>query len=91
MNLRNPKIEVIGGRILRIDDCRLWAEIYYLDSPTDYRECIMGSGQNKRSTPEEQELVIPHDGTLSSWTRARKIICRFLATLALKIAQKLDS
>jgi hypothetical protein len=23
-----------------IRDCHVWAEIYYLDSPTDYRECL---------------------------------------------------
>lgn len=25
---------------LHIQDCRVWAEIYYLDSPTDYREYL---------------------------------------------------
>ncbi len=23
-----------------VSDCRIWAEIQYLDSPTDYRECL---------------------------------------------------
>jgi hypothetical protein len=25
---------------LHVQDCRIWAEISYLDSPTDYRECL---------------------------------------------------
>ena len=29
-----------GGSEVHIKDCYLWAEIQYLDSPTDYRECI---------------------------------------------------
>jgi len=28
----------IGWESIRIGDCYVWAEIYYLDSPTDYRE-----------------------------------------------------
>jgi hypothetical protein len=30
----------IGGAPVHIQDCYLWAEIYYLDSPTDYCESI---------------------------------------------------
>ena len=25
---------------MRVADCYIWSEIYYLDSPTDYRECL---------------------------------------------------
>jgi hypothetical protein len=32
--------EGIGGETVRISDCHVWAEIYYLDSPTDYREYL---------------------------------------------------
>ena len=37
-----PRIqrEQIGGTSVRIADCYIWAQIYYMDSPTDYRECI---------------------------------------------------
>ena len=28
------------GEIFNVGDCYVWAEIYYLDSPTDYREYI---------------------------------------------------
>jgi hypothetical protein len=30
----------IGGFSMRVPDCYIWSEIYYLDSPTDYRECL---------------------------------------------------
>jgi len=30
----------IGGRPMRVTDCYIWSEIYYLDSPTDYREYL---------------------------------------------------
>jgi hypothetical protein len=29
-----------GGVCVHIADCYVWAEIYYLDSPTDYREYL---------------------------------------------------
>ena len=30
----------IGGQTIHVGDCHVWAGIYYLDSPTDYREYI---------------------------------------------------
>jgi len=27
---------------VHVKDCQIWAEIRYLDSPTDYRECLPG-------------------------------------------------
>ena len=30
----------IGGQSIHIGDCQVWAAIYYLDSPTDYREFL---------------------------------------------------
>jgi hypothetical protein len=30
----------IGGEPVHIRDCYVWAEIYYLDSKTDYREYL---------------------------------------------------
>jgi len=32
--------EHIGGTAAHVGDCFVWAEIYYLDSPTDYREYL---------------------------------------------------
>ena len=30
----------IGGEGIHVRDCYVWAEIYYLDSPSDYREYL---------------------------------------------------
>jgi hypothetical protein len=32
--------EQVGGTAAHVGDCLVWAEIYYLDSPTDYREYL---------------------------------------------------
>jgi hypothetical protein len=47
---RNAKVDIfmrqiiqqerIGGTAAHVADCLVWAEIYYLDSPTDYREYL---------------------------------------------------
>jgi len=35
----------VAGTSFHVRDCYVWAEIYYLDSPTDYREYLArGSG-----------------------------------------------
>lgn len=30
----------IGGEGLHVRDCYVWTEIFYLDFPSDYRECL---------------------------------------------------
>jgi hypothetical protein len=37
-NLANH--ECIGGQEVHIGDCQVWAGIFYLDSPTNYREYL---------------------------------------------------
>lgn len=32
--------EEIGGTAFHVGDCYVWSAIYYLDSPTDYREYL---------------------------------------------------
>jgi hypothetical protein len=32
--------ERIGGQAVHVGDCHVWAEIFYLDSPTNYREYL---------------------------------------------------
>jgi hypothetical protein len=34
----------IGGDDFHVGDCHVWSAIYYLDSPTDYRECLPQPG-----------------------------------------------
>jgi hypothetical protein len=49
----------IGGTSYHIGDCHVWAEIHYLDSPTDYREYL--SAKNLGSP---HELVMLDDTVL---------------------------
>jgi len=49
-----PHGERIGGTVAHIGDCYVWAEIYYLDSPTDYRELL----------PNDKRLPPPPGGGL---------------------------
>jgi hypothetical protein len=44
----------VGGEPFHIRDCYVWAEIYYLDSRTDYREYLP---ERPRALPE-CELVM---------------------------------
>ncbi len=40
----NPIRQTLGtGLTFTVSDCRVWAEIHYLDSPTDYREYLLRS------------------------------------------------
>lgn len=44
---------------LTLSDCRIWAEINYLDSPTCYRECLPWNPLNLASA--RQSLVLLDD------------------------------
>ena len=35
-----PYPRKIGGKFAHVGDCYVWAEIYYLDSLTDYRDFL---------------------------------------------------
>jgi len=45
----------IGGEPVHIRDCYVWAEIYYLDSMTDYREFIP---ERSYSLPESELVML---------------------------------
>jgi hypothetical protein len=40
----------VENKAVHIQDCRIWAEIYYLDSPTDYREYLVHGGMELRES-----------------------------------------
>jgi hypothetical protein len=46
----------IGGEATHVRDCYVWTEIHYLDSPSDYRECLP---QDRYSNPDEGLAVLP--------------------------------
>jgi len=39
-----------GGTAVHVRDCRVWAEINYLDSPTDYREYLPAKSRRREET-----------------------------------------
>jgi hypothetical protein len=60
----------IGGNGSHAGDCYVWAEINYLDSPTDYREFLPSSAPSPM--PPIGELVMLDDGatfprTILTW------------------------
>lgn len=38
-----------SGAPSHVGDCYIWVEIYYLDSATDYRECLVPKPRNPQS------------------------------------------
>ena len=59
-----------GG--IRIGDCYVWAEIYYLDSPTDYREYL--PQHCARHFPVAGDLVMLDSSVFSRASRARHLL-----------------
>jgi hypothetical protein len=45
----------IGGEPVHIRDCYVWAEIYYLDSKTDYREYLP---EGPHSLPDNELVML---------------------------------
>jgi hypothetical protein len=48
----------IGGESVRVGDCWVWAEIKYLDSPTDYREFLPQSAVRWRHTSGDDLVML---------------------------------
>jgi hypothetical protein len=46
-----------GGATAHVGDCYVWAEIYYLDSPTNYRECLPG-GRPSSMNPGNELIML---------------------------------
>ena len=55
-----PNQDQIGGTSVHVADCYIWATIHYLDSCTDYRECLPKKTRNAPS-PEDDKLVMLDD------------------------------
>ena len=49
----------VENKAVHIQDCRIWAEIYYLDSPTDYREYLAPGSMQLRES--RSDLVMLED------------------------------
>jgi hypothetical protein len=48
----------IGGGTFRVSDCYIWAEINYLDSPTNYREYLPQSCRESRRPADEEWVML---------------------------------
>lgn len=82
MVMPNPGKQ-LGGEAFHVRDCYVWAEIQYLDSPTDYRE-YLPQRTTFSSGRTDFELVIT-DPTLTNWTASLLcfLVCGVIVCLAL--------
>jgi hypothetical protein len=71
MDARRPE-EQIGGTPIRVPDCYIWAAIYYLDSPSNYREYLPYCRQRIAIPPGD--LVMLGDKPPSPWITGIKIM-----------------
>jgi hypothetical protein len=70
----------MGGEGVHIGDCYVWAEIYYLDSPTDYREYLpQNHAQGPRSVPLDGWVLL--ESSESSLGRGAKILSGLMVFL----------
>jgi hypothetical protein len=69
----------IGCEAIHVGDCYVWAEIYSLDSRTDYREYI--SNDVSQPTTETGTEFITLDNAWFSWRAVAKSLAAFLTTL----------
>jgi hypothetical protein len=75
--------ERYGGHEFHVADCYVWAEISYLDSPTDYREYLP---QKVRGPRKMQQMVLLDDqATPSFFVRLGKLFLYCSMTLALPV------
>jgi hypothetical protein len=61
-----------GGQEFHVADCQVWAEIHYLDSPTNYREYLPCNAQRSRSLSPLDCIVllddVQHHSSVGSFT-----------------------
>jgi len=74
----------IGGETIRVGDCYIWAEIYDLDSPTDYRE-YLPNHVSPPSTGTGEDFITLDNAEPLPWTALGRVLTaaarmiRFLA------------
>jgi hypothetical protein len=59
-----------GGVPFHVGECYIWAAISYLDSPTDYRECLAQDSAQLRSRASDLIMLdsLQHRPVIPSWT-----------------------
>ena len=68
----------IGGNTFHVGDCRIWAEIYYLDSPTNYREYLQKPSPLR--TVDELQMLDDMSSPVSA-LKARSLIRNLLTPI----------
>ena len=63
----------LGGGTTHVGDSYVWAEIYYLDSPTDYREYIPNPIV-KLCRAAGVEFITLDNARLAPWRRVSKVL-----------------
>jgi hypothetical protein len=74
------KAKDVAGQCFYVRDCYVWAEIFYLDSPTDYREYL---SQNKKKPVAGESSIMLDD---ASTTIVRKPLISFPVAVLLCFA-----
>lgn len=75
-----PGKQQIGGSAVHVGDCYIWAAISYLDSSTDYRECL--PHRRRRPAPSDDELVMLDEKDHLPWVRLSAVaIFAFLTSI----------
>lgn len=64
----------------RTGDCYIWSEIHYLDSATDYRECLPGG--RLKSNPEVVDDLVMLDSSAVCWPGVVGILLGAVAGIA---------
>jgi len=77
-NQRKPADE----KPVRTCDCYIWSEISYLDSPTDYRECLAQSSFHPQVTSADLVML----DSSSSWPNFRSLSAWTISALLLLLA-----
>lgn len=64
-----------NGREFHVSDCYVWAEIYYLDSATDYKECL-SRNVNHPPALKDDGLVLLDSGMSTDATQRMRSVTR---------------
>jgi hypothetical protein len=64
----------MGGESVHISDCYVWAEIYYLNSTTDYREYLPQNGADGPRTAPLDDWVLLESSERSPGRGAKPLL-----------------
>jgi hypothetical protein len=69
----------IGGEAVHVGDCFIWAQIHYLDSPTDYREYIVSVAPTRGAA---DDFITLDDSEGFPWRAVVRFFTRLRTTLS---------